>query len=324
MIASVDRIDLFLKKHQHRDDCGGLPLWNLAHRKSENADRINRLIASRDWRFGERTDRALSNGKRVSFYREWEDRFVEFCLYRHLTDLAVSKGEVSRGTCRSGDGGVSTPSGNCSAICPIIRTCSRRTSNHTTKASTSPCWNPSSTARVFPAPCTTWFCGICLRRRADQAQGDIPGKRHVLPLRRVYLEELDVSLSRIEGVRYQQYRDDILILSKDRESLEKCRDILYAVLRKRMLKTRYGKTFSGSSSAPLSWLGFVVSPGKGRRKEPGIPPEGRIGSLFRGGQKVLPRRGHTKGPRRTGKTIIFFKILAKILKFTTTRRYNVD
>ena len=74
-----------------------MPLWNLAHRKRENLDRINRQIVSGDWYFGGRTDKILSNGKRVSFYSEWEDRFVEFCLYRHLTELDVARGEVSEG-----------------------------------------------------------------------------------------------------------------------------------------------------------------------------------------------------------------------------------
>ena len=31
----------------------------------------------------------------MTFYRDWEDRFVDFCLYRYLTDLAVQKNQVS-------------------------------------------------------------------------------------------------------------------------------------------------------------------------------------------------------------------------------------
>ena len=31
----------------------------------------------------------------MSFYREWKDRFVEFCLYRYLMDMAQNKERVA-------------------------------------------------------------------------------------------------------------------------------------------------------------------------------------------------------------------------------------
>ena len=266
MIASIDRINLFLKKHKSRDDRRGLPLWNLAHRKRENVERINRQIISGNWCFGGRTDKILSNGKRVSFYSEWEDRFVEFCLYRHLTELDVARGEVFedymsfRGRGRF----------NCYRGCPIIPTFSKLTSSPIAKASVVPLLESLLHRRGLPPPLHN-----LILQDLSSPEGGLREKRIFqgsslsCHYDRLYLEELDRRFCGVEDVHYQRYRDDILLLSRAREALEWCRDAVYGILRKRKLKTRYHKTFGGGTTAPLVWLGFVVHRGGdvGRSRE---------------------------------------------------------
>ena len=91
MIASMERLNEFLRKHHRKKSSS---LWTLAHQKEEVVARINDHINSRRWHFSERTSKII-DGKLMTFYREWEDRFVEFCLYRYLMESAEQKGLVS-------------------------------------------------------------------------------------------------------------------------------------------------------------------------------------------------------------------------------------
>lgn len=94
MIISLDRINDFLIKHKKRDERGSQGLWAMADQKDALAARLNSDITTRSHYFGERKSFYLDE-KLISIYREWIDRLVDFCLYRHLTDLSHKNNWVS-------------------------------------------------------------------------------------------------------------------------------------------------------------------------------------------------------------------------------------
>ena len=66
----------------------------MVRRKNDLVGEINEQINSQKYVFNERTS-VIWKGKLLTFYKKWEDRFVDFCLYRHLNELALDRGSIS-------------------------------------------------------------------------------------------------------------------------------------------------------------------------------------------------------------------------------------
>ena len=58
--------------------------------KQKTVKEINDKIRSQKYGFSGRITKII-DGRMMTFYKEWENRFVDFCLYRHLTELAIQK-----------------------------------------------------------------------------------------------------------------------------------------------------------------------------------------------------------------------------------------
>ena len=81
----------FLKKHKNKKSPG---LWSMSHRKAVVVKNLNDKINHGKYHFSERVSRIV-DGRKMTFYKEWEDRFIDFCLYRYLMRLAFQKNLIS-------------------------------------------------------------------------------------------------------------------------------------------------------------------------------------------------------------------------------------
>ena len=80
MIACPVRLDIFFRKHKKKKS-----IQSMVRRKNDLIGEINDQINSQKYVFNERTS-VIWKGKLLTFYKKWEDRFVDFCLYRHLNE----------------------------------------------------------------------------------------------------------------------------------------------------------------------------------------------------------------------------------------------
>ena len=250
MIASVARLTEFLKKHK-RKQTGGL--WWLAHNKERVAAKINKEIKAQRWNFGSRTTRIIE-GKMMSYFSIWSDRFVEFCLYRYLVERARRKKLIAENYVSE------KGKGRFFAIRQLHSVL------HEYKF-------------VFKTDIKSYFASIDVEILGKVVQKNLPPRSPLQyliwqdltnPYREkgifqgssissfyawIYLKKLDDFFA-ASNFFYQRYKDDILILAKEKKEIDWSREVLYSILRKRKLKTRYQKTFFGKTNDPISHLGF--------------------------------------------------------------------
>ena len=84
LIASIEILSDFFQKHKKEKSSS---LWALAQDKAK-------VVDDKRWYFSDRTSRVI-DGKLMTYYCEWSDRFVEFCLYKHLMKSAEREKLIS-------------------------------------------------------------------------------------------------------------------------------------------------------------------------------------------------------------------------------------
>ena len=257
MIASVQVLTEFLKKHKNKKSPG---LWSMSHRKAVVVKNLNDKIYNGKYHFSERVNRIV-DGRKMTFYKEWEDRFIDFCLYRYLMRLAFQKNLVS----------------------PNYMSCRGRGRFHAVRCLFE---QKNKFKYIFKTDVKSYFHSInnTILEKIIYSSG-IPNPLHHLIWQDlflkdipfvspsvgifqgssissyyawIYLKNLDDFFNKENQSFYQRYKDDIIVLTKSSGNLNKTRDTTYSILRKRDLKSRYKKTFAGKTSAPISYLGFCI------------------------------------------------------------------
>ena len=83
MIADNKKLTEFLMRHKKKKNSS---LWAMAHKKDEVIKELNFRINSQTYYFSDRVTKMVGD-KKITFYKEWDDRFVDFCLSSYLRDL---------------------------------------------------------------------------------------------------------------------------------------------------------------------------------------------------------------------------------------------
>ena len=206
-------------------------------------EEINCRILSRTWHFSERVSRIVGE-KKMTFYKEWEDRFVEFCLYRYLMEMAEKRGLISEN----------------------YVSCKGKGRNYAIKKLF---YALKDYPYVFKTDIKSYFASCVFQSNWPDlfnGQGNNRGFRKIGIFQGsslssyyawIYLEKLDDFFTS-RKIFYQRYKDDIIIFSKSVDEMQWIQDILYSILRQRKLTTRYKKTFEGISLAPIAYLGLRI------------------------------------------------------------------
>ena len=199
----------------------------------------------------------------MTFYKEWEDRFIDFCLYRYLMEMALQKNLVSPNymSCRG--------RGRFHAVRYLFH--QKKDFNQVFKTDIKSYFQSINTVILekiihksgIPNPLhhLIWqdlFCGGNQFHSYFQRHGIYQGSSISSYYAWIYLKNLDDFFDQENQSFYQRYKDDILVLTKTLEDLNQIIDVTYSILRKMELKTQYKKTFVGKTSAPISYFSFSI------------------------------------------------------------------
>ncbi len=83
MITSKEKLSKFISKHKEKQN---FRLSLGSQRPQEIVETLNGQIKNQTYYFSERKT-IFAGGKQLTFYKKWEDRFVEFCLSTYLRYL---------------------------------------------------------------------------------------------------------------------------------------------------------------------------------------------------------------------------------------------
>ena len=234
MIATVKRLTDFLKKHKKKKSSS---LWAMACPKQKTVREINDKIRSQKYGFSGRITKII-DGRMMTFYKEWEDRFVDFCLYRHLTELAIQKKLISPNY-MSFKG-----RGRCHAIRCLLH--QRKNFDYVFKTDIKSYFESMNTVILekiihrsgIPDPLhhLIWqdlFYGNHQNRSQFRKKSIFQGSSISSYYAWIYLKNLDDFFDKEDGCYYQRYKDDIIILNRSIRDLSKTQDIIYSILRKK-------------------------------------------------------------------------------------------
>ena len=90
----------------------------------------------------------------------------------------------------------------------------------------------------------------------EEKKGVMAGMPYAVFLANVFLTPMDRMFEHIPGVVYCRYSDDIIIFSKDKDTLNKAKEILHEFLREFNLEINTDKEIETQTGEPWTFLGF--------------------------------------------------------------------